>query len=287
LRLPLLLGEGLPEHGRDLLCRLLQRRRRGARLLRPMTASTRDASVRKAACGVWTYRLESELDAADRFRALAAALRALEASPSLVEMAHEAAADELRHASLCRELIVHFGGAFPAEKPRVPAGRIAPAGLEGRERVLYEIVALSCITETLSTALLGELVARAGDPVCKQAMHSVLRDEVNHSRLGWAFLAEERARGARDCIGRHVPEMLAAALGPNFFTLADAPDAQQKELARPERQRVVRETLESVVFPGLDRFGIETSPAKRWLELNRSDSTSGQASAPSGCHSIR
>jgi hypothetical protein len=241
-----------------------------------MTASTRDESVRKAACAVWTYRLQSELDAAERFRALAPTLQALEASPSLVEMAHEAASDELRHASLCRELIVHFGGTLPSENPSVPAGRIAPAGLEGRERVLYEIVALSCITETLSTALLGELVTRAGDPVCKQAMHSVLRDEVNHSRLGWAFLAEERARGARDCVGRHVPEMLAAALGPHFFTITDAPDAQQKQLAaigsleRPERQRVVRETLESVVLPGLERFGIETSPAKRWLELNRS-----------------
>jgi hypothetical protein len=189
-------------------------------------------------------------------------------------MALEAASDELRHASLCRELIVHFGGALPTEKPCALAGRIAPAGLEGRERVLYEVVALSCITETLSTALLGELVARARDPVCKQAMHSVLRDEVNHSRLGWAFLAEERGRGARDCVGRHVPEMLEAALGPHFFTFAHAPDAERKELAaigsleRPERQRVVRETLESVIFPGLERFGIETSSATRWLELN-------------------
>jgi hypothetical protein len=240
-----------------------------------MTPSTRDESVRKAACGVWTYRLDSELDAAERFRALAPTLQALETSGALVEMAYEAASDELRHASLCRELIVHFGGALPAEKPRVPAGRIAPAGLEGRERVSYEIVALSCITETLSTALLGELVPRAGDPVCKQAMHSVLRDEVNHSRLGWAFLAEECARGARDCVGRHVPEMLEAALGPHFFTVADAPDAQQEALVaigsleRPERQRIVRETLESVVFPGLEQFGIETTHAKRWLHLNR------------------
>ena len=239
-----------------------------------MMPSTRDESVRKLACDVWTYRLESELDAADHFRALAPTLRALGASPSLVEMANEAASDELRHASLCRELIVHFGGALPTEKPRVRAGRIAPAGLEGGERVLYEIVALSCITETLSTALLGELVARALDPVCKQAMHSVLRDEVNHSRLGWAFLAEERGRGARDCVGQHVPEMLEAALGPHFFSFADAPNAQQKELAtlgaleRPERQRIVRETLESVIVPGLERFGIETSPTKRWLDLN-------------------
>ena len=239
-----------------------------------MTASTREESVRKAAYGVWSYRLESELDAAERFRSLAPTLQALGSSPSLVDMAHEAASDELRHASLCRELIVHFGGTLPTEKPRVPAGRIAPAGLEDRERALYEIVALSCITETLSTALLGELVARAGDPVCKQAMHSILRDEVNHSRLGWALLAEEHARGARDCVGRHVPEMLEAALGPHFFAFA-APDAQQTELAaidsleRPERQRIVRETLEGVVLPGLERFGIETSPTKRWLDLNR------------------
>ena len=239
-----------------------------------MTPSTQSESVRKLACNVWTYRLESELDAAERFRALAPTLQALGASPSLVEMAHEAACDELRHASLCRELIVHFGGALATEKPRVPASSFAPVGFQGRERVLYELVALSCITETLSTALLGELVARAGDPVCKQAMHSVLRDEVNHSRLGWAFLAEERGRGARDCVGRHVPEMLEAALGPRFFTFTAAPAAEQKELAtlgsleRPERQRIVRETLESVIFPGLERFGIDTHPAKGWLDLN-------------------
>lgn len=236
-----------------------------------MTPSTRDESVRKLACGVWTYRLETELHAAERFRALAPQLRALGSSPPLVDMAQQAASDELRHARLCRELIVHFGGAPPTENPCVPAGNVAPAGLEGRERLLYELVALSCITETLSTALLGELVARARDPVCKQAMHSVLRDEVNHSRLGWAFLAEERARGVRDCVGRHVPEMLEAALGPHFFSFAEAPDTQQKELAalgsleRPERQRIVRQTLESVVFPGLEQFGIATSPGKRWL----------------------
>jgi hypothetical protein len=68
--------------------------------------------------------------------------------------------------------------------------------------------------------------------------------------------------------------MLEAALGPHFFTLADAPAAEQKELAalgslgRPERQRIVRETLESVIFPGLERFGIDTHPAKRWRDLN-------------------
>lgn len=235
-----------------------------------MSRSTTDESVRELARRVWCNRLGSELEAAQRFHDLAPTLRALGVSDVIVAMADKAASDELRHASLCRELVEHFGGVPPPE-PQVSLRPIAPAGLAGKEGTLYEVVALSCVTETLSTALLGALVARARDPVCKQAMHSILCDEVNHSRLGWALLAEERARGARDCVGEHLPDMFAATLGDDFFGLATAPDPRLAELAglgsleRAERQRIVRETLLRVIFPGLERFGIETGFGRRWL----------------------
>jgi hypothetical protein len=235
-----------------------------------MTPGLRDDSVHQLASRVWRYRLGSELEAAQRFHALAPILRASRASEAVVGMTEEAATDELRHASLCRRLIEHFGGE-PRPDPQISLRWVSPPGLEPRERLLYEIVALSCMTETLSTALLGELVARARDPVCKEAMHSILRDEVNHSRLGWAFLAEEHARGAGDCVGRHLPAMLEATLGDELFVAAEAPDPRLTELAglgsleRPERQRIVREALASVVFPGLERFGIDTGPGRRWL----------------------
>lgn len=227
-------------------------------------------AVRALAARVWSYRLESELEAAQRFRALAPVLQKFGSSRAIIDMSGEAANDELRHASLCGELVRHFGGTV-AESPPVPIRPVAPTHLAGSERVLYEIVALSCVTETLSTALLGELVAQARDSACKQAMHSILRDEVNHSRLGWAFLAEQHAAGARDCVGPYLPRLLDATLGDGFLQAVEQRDPQRDALAGlgslqlNERQRIVRETLAEVVFPGLDRFGVDTQSARRWL----------------------
>lgn len=235
-----------------------------------MIAGVQEESARDLAARVWSFRLGSELEAAQRFAALAPRLRAAGASELVVGMTEDAAADELRHAEVCRQLVRHFGGAPPPEPATAPSFA-APVDVEGRERLVYEMVALSCVTETLSTALLGELVARATDPVCKQAMHSILRDEVKHSRLGWAFLAEEHTRLVRDCVGPHLPDMLEATLGDELFKGSATPDPRLAQLAglgsleRPDRLRVVREALERVIFPGLELFGIETSLGKGWL----------------------
>jgi hypothetical protein len=212
--------------------------------------------------------LLSELEAAERFRALAATLAASGASSRIVALAERAAADELRHASLCRQLVEHFGGR-PPQDPAIVVHPLAPPGVEIEQRLLYEVVALACVTETLSTALLAELVRAARDPVCKRALGSILRDEVRHSRLGWAYLAEEQARGARDCVGPYLPRMLEATLGAEFWS-AGASRANERELVglgqleHSERRRIVFETLQHVVFPGLERFGIDTGLGRRW-----------------------
>jgi hypothetical protein len=166
-------------------------------------------------------------------------------------------------------LVRHFGGTPPPEH-EIVVRWTAPAGLEAAESALYEIVALSCVTETLSTALLGELVARASDPVCRDIMRAILKDEVNHSRLGWAFLAEQHARGLHDCVGTHLAKMLDATLGAELFQDAGPPDPRLTELAglgsleQPERRRIVREALAQVIFPGLEQFGIDTTLGRRW-----------------------
>jgi bacterioferritin (cytochrome b1) len=269
VRLPLLLGGRLPEYRRNVLPGLLQGS--DARLLRPMTAGERAHPVETLARRLWENRLVSELEAAQRFSALVPTLATLGASKAVIAMVERAAADELRHADSCRDLVRHFGGAPDSSTQAVCLQPVAPPSILGRDRVLYEIVAQSCVTETLSTALLGELVTRARDPRCRQVMHSILRDEVNHSRLGWAYLAEEHARGLGDCVGPFLPSLLDATLGDGFFSLPAAVGPQPTELAGlgslelSERQRIVRETLLQVVFPGLDRFGIDTALGRRWL----------------------
>jgi hypothetical protein len=263
LRLPVLLGTGLPEHGR-LLQRVLRGGRRRAGLLFAMSARARAAHV-------WTLRRRVELESAQRFTHFATELAAHGSSNVIAEMARDAARDELRHAELCGKLTEHFGGRAVAPVPEVSAPRrVAPAELQGREALLYELVALSCVTETLSTVLLGALVDAARDSFARQCLHSILKDEVQHSRLGWAFLAEAHAGGARDVVSPHLPAMLGATLAAELF--ADAPPhAEDAELSgygaldRATGERLVRECLAEVVFPGLERFGIDTLPGKRWL----------------------
>jgi hypothetical protein len=224
--------------------------------------------ARALAARVWSYRLLTELEAAQRFRALAASLQGSGASRAIVKMAADAADDELRHASSCRQLVQHFGGRLPDE-PSLPMKPLAPPEVKAEQRLLYEVVALACVTETLSTALLAELIAPASDPLCKKVMRSILRDEVKHSQLGWAFLAEEHARGASDCVGPHLKRMLVDTLGAEFWspptTHLDAKAlAGLGQLDQAERQRIVLATLQHVVFPGLERFGIDTTLGRSW-----------------------
>jgi hypothetical protein len=211
-----------------------------------------------------------ELEAAERFRTLVSQLSTLGASEAVVSLAREAATDELRHAELCEELAAHFGEA-PPPRPAIAVRRVAPSQLAPGDSVLYEVVAMACVTETLSTALLGSLVERARDSLAKQTMQSILRDEVSHSRLGWAYLAEQHAHGAPDCVSPRLASMLDATLGDEFFE-NPAPSNPTEEmltglgvLDRAERRRIVRETLELVIFPGLERFGIDTALGRNWF----------------------
>lgn len=219
---------------------------------------------------VWATRLHAELDAARRFRSLARALSTTGASDHLADMANEAHADELRHASICGELVEYFGGEPPVASPAAEA-ELSPAPPNAPEWLVRELVAVSCITETLSTALLAELVRAARDEVCERAMRTILRDEVSHSRLGWAYLAEAHAAGTPDHVGPRLAGMLEASLGADFWRV-EAPASFEAELAgvgqlpRADRQRVVLDTLDGVVFPGLELFGVDVGQGRAWCK---------------------
>ncbi|TKC96382.1 ferritin-like domain-containing protein [Polyangium fumosum] len=227
-------------------------------------------AAREAAAQIWRNRARAELEAAARFTRLAGELAACDAVAPVVTMAREAAEDERRHAERCGGLVRELGGK-PFELGAVPAPRgVTPGGLGPRERLLYEVVAMSCVTETLSAALLGELVARATDPLVRETMQSILRDEIDHARLGWAHLAAEHERGAMDVVGPSLPAMLAGTISEELFSSWAEHPAQEAlsglgALDRAERRRIFSETMSLVVFPGLRRFGVDTSRGERWL----------------------
>jgi hypothetical protein len=227
------------------------------------------------AAHVWRARAVAELEAAARFDRLATELREVGAVTPVVDMARAAAEDERRHATLCRRLARHFGGPALVEIAPPPPRPVGPRGLGQRERVLFEVVAMGCVTETLSAAILGGLVERASDPEARAVMLEILRDEVRHARLGWAHLAAERARGVGDVISSHLPAMLEATVNDALLAAPATKDATDPDAAALAglgslpigvRRHLFEETLCHVIFPGLEHVGIDTRGARGWLD---------------------
>jgi hypothetical protein len=136
--------------------------------------------------------------------------------------------------------------------------------------VLYEVVAACCITETESMATLTTLLAGEPDPAVREVLHSISRDEVVHSRMGWAHLSRESSSGDVAFLAPLVPGMLAGTIDEGLFGATPA-DEDPEALLRlgvlplAKKREVFLGTLEQVVFPGLERFGVDPEPGRRWL----------------------
>jgi hypothetical protein len=183
--------------------------------------------VRRIAASAWKFRWQVELEAEARFARLAQRLEQIGASPSMADLARRAAQDERRHARLCAQLAEGYGESIPIAAPPALA-EIAPSGLKLRGKVLYEIVAACCVTETESmgvlTTLLGAVGPARSSPV-RRVLRELAEDEVGHSRLGWAHLANEHAQGATSFLGPLVPSMLEGSIDADLF----APVSSERE----------------------------------------------------------
>jgi hypothetical protein len=238
---------------------------------------------RRRAAANWAMRAGVELEAAARFRRIAQRLDATGAEPVVVSLAAQAARDEERHAARCVELVGRLDAPrLPgvARAPVTDLPEIGPRGLSAREQVLYEVVAMSCITESLSTALLGEMRDAAGDDRVREVLGEILRDEVQHARLGWAHLAAERRRGPCGFLADLLPAMLEGTTSDEVFQAGEPDPADVGAalrglgaLPRAERRDRLGETLTSVVFPGLESLGVDASRGRVWLERKLGAST--------------
>ena len=172
---------------------------------------------------------------------------------------------------MCRAIVDELGVELPPLPPP-DAAPLGPAGLDKRQRALYAAVAISCVTETLSAALLLAMNDRAQPGRIRDTVHHILRDEISHSRLGWALLAAERERGGEGALtwlSAHLEPMLAEAVSadvePMFESRAERPDYSAHGVLRREQVgSVVREAIEQVIAPGLREHGIDPAAALRF-----------------------
>ncbi|HMR77987.1 MAG TPA: ferritin-like domain-containing protein [Polyangiaceae bacterium] len=219
--------------------------------------------IRTAAGRVWAYRASQEREAAARFFRIARRVR--EVFPALEHLARDAARDELRHGDFCDALAEKFG-VTARVLVRVPPD-VGPRGLTFEQRVLYEVVAACCVSETLSATALSQIHMLAKDAHVADIAHTILKDEVSHSRLGWAALSEAKRTTDVSFLSRYVGEMLRFAAGDELYV--GAPDLTAPEecaeglgvLSTARRRDVVTSTVRDVLLPGFASLGV-TLPAQ-------------------------
>ncbi|HVK78658.1 MAG TPA: ferritin family protein [Kofleriaceae bacterium] len=213
----------------------------------------------------WRHRERVEREAAALFAALAGELDAV-GYPALASRARAAADDERRHAARCRAIV---DACAPGLAPLpVTAIAVAPAAvvLDRRAGALYASVAMGCVTETLSCALLLAMRAEVTFAPVVAAVDEIVKDEIEHGRLGWAHLAVEAARGDVAWLGPHVTAMRTAALTHDVEPLLAAAPAPALGayglLSRAQVAAIVDDTWRDVIVPGLARAGIAVAAQK-------------------------
>jgi Rubrerythrin len=222
---------------------------------------------RRLVADAWAFRTRVEREAAARFIRLATEISRFDPHSPVPALMRRAAEDEHRHAALCAGLAAAYGTAATASANEVP---IAPRALGARAAVLYEVVAACCITETESVATLTSLLAEEVDPGVEKVLRAIARDEVVHGRMGWAHLARESAGYDVSFLSSWIPAMLSGSVEETLFSHLDAtpedPDLLRHGVLPPSQKRAIfARTLEEVVVPGLEQFGIDGSPARAWV----------------------
>ena len=221
---------------------------------------------------VWAVRHGVETGASLRFAALSQGMHAAGAPATLVELASRASSDEVRHAGHCADILRSHGADVPPPETRLLF--FGPRDLPPEHRLTYEVVAQSCISETESMATLVTLLDAASDGHLRNVLQELARDEVQHARLGWAYLAWAKNRLDLSFLSPFLPAMAAAATGDDLFQ-PSAPGADDPALLtagvvpKNERRRIYLETLDAVVIPGFEEFRIDTGPLRRWADGKR------------------
>jgi hypothetical protein len=241
-----------------------------------------DESGRRTLAEVWAFRARSEQQAEQRFGRLAGELEETGAEAVVVRMTRRAVADEGSHARICASMAARYGHRDDGLQAP-PATRIGPRSLGLRKRVLFEVVAFACITETVNAALMTETYRHAIDPAVRDAVRRILKDEVGHSRMGWAHLSSERARGGGEFVAQWLPRMLRGTVADELLAThgrgaVDPVLMAHGELPESMRLDVFRSALRDVIFPGLESVGIDTRLGRDWI-ARASPSPQGEAIA--------
>jgi hypothetical protein len=215
-------------------------------------------SEREAVAAMWTNRAGAELNVAAAFTALASDLLANGTHPDVLAIVSRAPGDEVRHAEICRRTATRYlGREVPWPNPPPPTAVCnEPAGV----RCATHVFSLCCLNETIAGSYLQACVDASEASLANVVFGELLADEIDHARVGWAYLASPAMSDqVREQIRRRFLPLrdatmrLWATQNPSLL-----PDGLPSHglLSRRAVEAIVGEAIASVVVPGLASVGI-------------------------------
>jgi hypothetical protein len=231
---------------------------------------------RRTVGATWLERMKQEHLAVGAFALLARELAQEGCEPVVLSLVTRASCDEVRHAEICRHFAVALLGTerVPARFRGLPKVPMHPTAKPG-DRALFHVVEMCCMSETLTGVYFTEMLARTTDVVAREAIESLLEDEIDHGRVGWAYLAARAREGALSELSEALPAMLKrtfqSVLGSSRVVPRD--DEAKLEacgyLGPRAAADVYRRTLRDVIVPGLEQLGVDLRASRAFLHERR------------------
>ncbi len=244
--------------------------RNGARRAIPwdLALSPLDPGRRKKLVFAWSWRREQEHYAVSTFCDLARNAARLGCDSVILALLTRAATDEVHHADLCKRVVEkHTGEAQPAILSGADDSHLERAADPARA-LLFSVVETCCISETMTGAYFTEMLLVAMNPLARAVILALLEDEIDHGKVGWAYLAAARRDGRTGGLSSALPELLRRNVKEVFDDARESPEEDDPELdqhgymGRTRAARTYRRTLEQILFPGFEALGIDTREAR-------------------------
>ncbi|HEU5075783.1 MAG TPA: hypothetical protein VFU02_16435, partial [Polyangiaceae bacterium] len=131
--------------------------------------------------------------------------------------------------------------------------------------VLY-VVMTCAINESIAAGYLDACARASRCKLARAANRALLRDEVKHARLGFAFLGWCSASD-RSLVGQALPSLVGTALD-HWLDPHDYPTRLPEGygcIDHASLRSAVLAALEALVLPGFEHLGIGVNPVRRLL----------------------
>ena len=205
-------------------------------------------STRAQAAVGWAREAAFEHASVAAFARLAIDLMVHGAPADLVDDAHAAARDEVRHAQECYGIASAFADAPMGPGP-LPLATLTPAA--SITALAVECFRDGCVNETVAALCVAEASRRAASPAVRDTLARIADDEGRHAELSYRILAWALRSGGAELHARIVTELDAvrAELARVVDTATDLRDETTGLLASHTAAAVRRRVLAEVVVP--------------------------------------